>query len=101
MTDKDDAADPTDRMVLRTVYLPPDLDDALRVWAFRSNVSKGDIIREAVARQLKAVAGYGDKPSVEDAAADKPSRATKAKRRRSGGDAKTTPQRRVAGSGLR
>lgn len=42
-------ADGDTRMVLRTVYLPPELDDQLRVHAFRSKQTKNDVIREAVA----------------------------------------------------
>lgn len=55
----------SERMVLRTVYLPPDLDEKLRVWAFRTKVSKGDVIRQAVARELASVTGFGDDVQVE------------------------------------
>lgn len=37
-----------DRMVLRTVYLPPELDAELRKIAFDSDCSKGDLIRESI-----------------------------------------------------
>lgn len=37
-----------DRMVLRTVYLPPELDAELRKIAFESECSKGDLIRESI-----------------------------------------------------
>jgi len=37
-----------DRMVLRTVYLPFDLDQKLRSIAFRDNRSKNDLIRELI-----------------------------------------------------
>jgi hypothetical protein len=45
-------ADTGENMVLRTVYLPPELDEALRRQAFHSRRSKGDLIREYVARGL-------------------------------------------------
>lgn len=45
-------SDPDVRMVLRTVYLPPGVDDELRVRAFHSNQTKNDLIREAVTRWL-------------------------------------------------
>ena len=50
--DQDIEPDRNVRMVLRTVYLPPDIDDELRVRAFRSNQTKNDLIREAVTRWL-------------------------------------------------
>jgi hypothetical protein len=37
-----------DKMVLRTVYLPFDLDQELRSIAFRDNRSKNDLIRELI-----------------------------------------------------
>lgn len=52
-----------DRMVLRTVYLPPELDAELRKIAFESDCSKGDLIRESIRSlinsrsQAKPVAG--------------------------------------------
>lgn len=45
-------SNPSERMVLRTVYLPPELDEKLRVSAFRAKLSKGDVIRRAIAREL-------------------------------------------------
>ena len=60
-----DTVDPTERMVLRTVYLPPDLDEKLRVRAFRDGQSKGDLIRRAIAKELAADASFGsDGPVV-------------------------------------
>ena len=41
--------DQSEKMVLRTVYLPPDLDEKLRLEAFWSKTTKNDVIREAVA----------------------------------------------------
>ena len=40
--------DANEKMVLRTVYLPRDLDDKLRLVAFRSKSSKGDLLRQAL-----------------------------------------------------
>ena len=64
-------ADRDTRMVLRTVYLPPELDNQLRVHAFRSKQTKNDVIREAVALWLsaKAVAGVPVPPKAGGGAA--------------------------------
>lgn len=45
-------ADSDPKMVLRTVYLPPEFDEKLRVRAFRTNQTKGDLVRKALARLL-------------------------------------------------
>ncbi|MDB5194269.1 MAG: hypothetical protein JWN50_283 [Parcubacteria group bacterium] len=42
------ASESTSRMVLRTVYLPKELDDELRRRAFRQRKSKNELIRAAV-----------------------------------------------------
>ncbi|WP_294986993.1 hypothetical protein [uncultured Stenotrophomonas sp.] len=42
----------TENMVLRTVFLPPSLDDRLRDVAFQRRVSKGDLIRSLVLEAL-------------------------------------------------
>jgi predicted transcriptional regulator len=39
-------------LVLRTVYLPQRDDERLRGYAFRTNRSKNDLIREAVSQSL-------------------------------------------------
>lgn len=52
MTDASDKEDAGERMVLRTVYLPPELDEKLRIYAFREKLSKGDVMRTAIARVL-------------------------------------------------
>ncbi|WP_404478988.1 ribbon-helix-helix protein, CopG family [Novosphingobium sp. BL-52-GroH] len=54
MTDIGKNSESSEKMVLRTVYLPPELDEKLRVSAFRAKVSKGDVIRNAIALALKA-----------------------------------------------
>ncbi|HEY1932476.1 MAG TPA: ribbon-helix-helix protein, CopG family [Acetobacteraceae bacterium] len=46
-------SDDTENMVLRTLYLPRDLDQALKVAANRSARSKGDVIRELILAGLK------------------------------------------------
>ncbi|TIO80819.1 MAG: hypothetical protein E5X74_31470 [Mesorhizobium sp.] len=47
-------SDTTENMVLRTVYLPKDLDQKLKVVAFGQERSKNDIIRELIQAGLKA-----------------------------------------------
>jgi predicted transcriptional regulator len=47
----------TANMVLRSVYLPQDLDANLRDLAFKSNKSKNELIRELV-QQALAARGY-------------------------------------------
>lgn len=42
----------TDNMVLRTVFLPIELDQDLRDFASQSSVSKGEIVRRAVTTYL-------------------------------------------------
>lgn len=41
-------ADESENMVLRTVYLPRELDQKLKAAAIRSERSKGDIIRDLI-----------------------------------------------------
>lgn len=47
------AVDPRENMVLRTVYLPIDVDGELRRRAFASQTSKNEIIRECIRVALK------------------------------------------------
>jgi Ribbon-helix-helix protein, copG family len=50
-------------MVMRSVYLPPDMDEALRNLAFQLRLSKADLIRAFVAGGLNnAVRSLGPKP---------------------------------------
>ena len=41
-----------DNMVLRTIFLPPALDGRISALAFSEGISKGDVIREMLARGL-------------------------------------------------
>ena len=50
-----------DKMVLRTVYLPFDLDQELKSIAFRDDRSKNDLIRELVKLGMQAAKDSGDK----------------------------------------
>lgn len=54
-------ADLDDKMVLRTVYLPFDLDQELKSIAFRDDRSKNDLIRELVKMGMQAAKDKGDK----------------------------------------
>lgn len=47
----------TRNMVLRTVFLPPDLDDQLRNVAFNQKMSKGDLIRALIVYGLAELEG--------------------------------------------
>lgn len=47
-------SDETDNMVLRTLYLPRDLDQTLKSAAIRGSRSKGDVIRELIVAGLKS-----------------------------------------------
>jgi hypothetical protein len=56
-------ADTTPSMVMRSVYLPPDMDEALRNLAFQLRLSKADLIRAFVVGGLNNVArGLGPTP---------------------------------------
>jgi plasmid stability protein len=56
----DDDDDDGGRMVLRTVYLPPELDEKLKLRAFQAGRSKNDLIRDAI----NSAFGDGDGPSA-------------------------------------
>ncbi|MCC5062969.1 hypothetical protein [Xanthomonas campestris] len=43
-----------ENMILRSVYLPPDLDHKIGALAFTESVSKGDVIREMLEKGLSA-----------------------------------------------
>lgn len=58
---------PEGNMVLRSVYLPENVDDRLRALAFLQNRSKGDLVRELVQEGLdrleEAVRGEREEPT--------------------------------------
>jgi len=45
---------PEERMVLRTVYLPPELDAELRKIAYDDGRTKGDLIRDSIRAWVQA-----------------------------------------------
>ena len=47
-------ADQDTRMVLRTVYLTPEVDEQLRLGAFKAGRTKNDLIRDAIKIFLQA-----------------------------------------------
>ena len=52
-------------MVLRTLYLPVELDRRLKVLAFTRGVSKGELTRELIERGLAKIASSGERSSSE------------------------------------
>jgi predicted DNA-binding protein len=52
------ATAPPDNMVLRTIYLPLQIDRRLREIAFSRNISKGELIRELIANGLEGLADH-------------------------------------------
>lgn len=59
------------KMVLRTVYISPELDDLLRVKAFRARTSKNDLIRNYVVAGMRAEAEGADGSSSKKGASAK------------------------------
>jgi hypothetical protein len=56
-------ADANPSMVMRSVYLPPDMDESLRNLAFQLRLTKADLIRAFVAAGLNNVVGsLGPRP---------------------------------------
>jgi predicted transcriptional regulator len=53
-------------MVMRSVYLPPDVDAALRVFAREKNLKKEDVIRAAIASKLEEWEATGDRVLDQD-----------------------------------
>jgi hypothetical protein len=51
-------------MVLRTVYLTPEIDDELRVGAFKAGRTKNDLIRDAIKLYLKTAVKKKARPGV-------------------------------------
>ncbi|MDX8502123.1 hypothetical protein RFM99_27380 [Mesorhizobium sp. VK4C] len=65
-------SDSTDNMVLRTLYLPRDLDQALKSAALRGARSKGDVIRELIYAGLKVMRADPDSYFAEPSSPKKP-----------------------------
>jgi hypothetical protein len=59
------------RMVLRTVYLTPEVDEKLRIGAFEAGRSKNDLIRDAITQFL---GGRGKAKAGAEGATKKPVR---------------------------
>lgn len=55
----------SDNMVLRTVYLPNELDRELRQLAFSRDVSKGDLIRDFIRQGLGTRQASGERTLAE------------------------------------
>lgn len=66
----------TDNMVLRTLYLPRNLDQALKSAAIRGGRSKGDVIRELIVAGLTEKRKEADSYFAEPTGGKKPVRPT-------------------------
>lgn len=64
--------DETENMVLRTLYLPRDLDQVLRSVAIRAARSKGDVMRELIRAGLKLKRAEQGSYFVEPSSAKEP-----------------------------
>lgn len=73
-------SDSTDNMVLRTLYLPRELDQALKSAAIRGARSKGDVIRELISAGLKVMRDDPGSYLAEPASAKKPAQPKAPKR---------------------
>ena len=58
-------SDTKDNMVLRTVYLPLELDRELRQLAFTRDVSKADLIRDFISKGMGSVHASGERTLAE------------------------------------
>jgi len=75
-------ADSSENMVLRTIYLPKELDQTLKTAAIRGERSKGDVIRELIAAGLQALSQQsGSYLATPSATAKKPVQPTGIKRK--------------------
>ena len=64
----------TQNLVLRTVYISPDVDDKLRVQAFDKRTSKNDLIRRYLELGMKAAEQAGTTVSARSAAPKVPAK---------------------------
>ena len=75
-------AESSENMVLRTIYLPKDLDQTLKSAAIRGERSKGDVIRELIQAGLQTLSQQaGSYLATPPATTKKPVRPTPIKRR--------------------
>lgn len=51
----------TQNMILRSIYLPPKVDQTLRAIAFTRQISKGDLMRSLIDEGLKRIEMSGEK----------------------------------------
>ena len=70
----------TQNLVLRTVYISPDVDDKLRVQAFDKRTSKNDLIRRYLELGMKAAEQTGAAVTARAAAPKGPTKKAAAKK---------------------
>ena len=70
----------TQNLVLRTVYISPDVDDKLRVQAFDKRTSKNDLIRRYLELGMKAAEQAGAAVTARAAAPKGPTKKAAAKK---------------------
>ena len=70
----------TQNLVLRTVYISPDVDDKLRVQAFDKRTSKNDLIRRYLELGMKAAEQAGTTVSARSAAPKVPAQKAAARK---------------------
>jgi hypothetical protein len=79
-------------LVLRTVYLPSELDQELKVVAFREDRSKNEIVRELILEGMAALRAKGDARFVKASRRpSEPVRLQPLKRNRAAKPAKAVP----------
>lgn len=59
----------TENLVLRTFYVPLEMDRTLKALAFTRGISKGELIRELIGKGLAAIADAGERSVAERLAA--------------------------------
>jgi hypothetical protein len=74
----------TQNLVLRTVYISPDVDDKLRVQAFDKRTSKNDLIRRYLELGMKAAEQAKTTVSARSAAPKPPAKKAAAKKTAAG-----------------
>ena len=61
--------DVAENMVLRTLYLPSEIDRQLKALAFTRDVSKGEVMRELIKQGLASISASGEQTLVEQLSA--------------------------------